>query len=126
MNINLNIVALLLLVVLYVGNVLGIKMHIYKDKSLKNIRGEEYLIPFLTLALLFKTLFDTKRKLKNRLENLAWYLTLPNKGLIIAHLLSYYLEEIAPKNKCAERNRQPIIKTAKNVYNRFGDIAYVN
>lgn len=76
------------ILVLYLGNVLGIKMLAFKIKELRSIRGLVCFIPIYVIFFPFLILFDKSIYGKDKLKMLLGYFLYPNKNILFARILA--------------------------------------
>ena len=73
-------------IVLYLGNVFGVKMLTCKIKELRSIRGLVYFIPIYVMLFPFLILFDQSVYGKDKIKMPVGYYLYPHKNILFARI----------------------------------------
>lgn len=118
------------IIVLYLGNVLGVKMQSYKIKELKSVRGLAHIIPILVVTYIFHLLLTRKYTFSKRLHMIVGYLAYPYKNILAAQTLAFCLDEYFKTHPQAVRTQVKAhlsvnaVKLTPLVHNRIGNCVY--
>lgn len=107
--------AVTFIAVLYLGNVLGVKMLAFKIKELRCIRGLVCFIPIYVTLFPFLILFDESIYGKDKIKMLIGYFVYPNKNILFARILARdWKERYINKREKSPSIRDPEIKKQIN------------
>jgi hypothetical protein len=102
------------IVVLYLGNVLGVKMLAFKIKELRSVRGLVCFIPIYVTFFPFLILFDESIYGKDKIKMLIGYFLYPNKNILFARILARDCKERFERRDKSPSIRDPEFKKQIN------------